>query len=152
MAVTKVPDSTPGIVMMHALGDEQELLAKLRYNHLIAIFTGIPCYSLQNHLRAIVPIFGQVETDELYVGIDRYGSHYIFPIRAKRKRRRLTISQVEQDIALCKVKFPKLICRPIAAQVMEDEHIALFEFTQSGQGVGLISERHFRLVPPRDMV
>jgi hypothetical protein len=50
LAETKVPDATPGLVAMYSLNDEQALLAKLRYNRLIDIFTGITCYSLQNHL------------------------------------------------------------------------------------------------------
>ncbi len=59
MAATKVPDATPGVVAMYALGDEQALLAKVRYNRLIDIFMGITCYSLQNHLRTSVPNIGQ---------------------------------------------------------------------------------------------
>jgi len=43
---TKIPDSTPGVIDKYALNDEQALLAKLRYNRLIDIFTGITCYSL----------------------------------------------------------------------------------------------------------
>src|SRR5208337_1823973 len=35
MTVTKVPDSTPGIVAKYAFEDEQALLAKVRYNRLI---------------------------------------------------------------------------------------------------------------------
>ncbi len=34
---TKVPDATPGVIAMHAFKDEQALLAKIRYNHLIDI-------------------------------------------------------------------------------------------------------------------
>ena len=51
MTATKVPDSTPGIVAKYAFNDEQALLAKVRYNRLIDIFTGVTCSSLQNHLR-----------------------------------------------------------------------------------------------------
>jgi hypothetical protein len=43
---TKIPDSTPGVIEKYALNDEQALLAKLRYNRLIDIFTGLTCYSL----------------------------------------------------------------------------------------------------------
>ena len=43
LAQTKVPDATPGIVTMYAQSDEQGLLAKVRYNHLIDIFTGVTC-------------------------------------------------------------------------------------------------------------
>lgn len=71
LAETKVPEATPGLIAMYSLNDEQALLAKLRYNRLIDIFTGITCYSLQNHLRTTVPSMGQVETDELYVGVDQ---------------------------------------------------------------------------------
>jgi len=46
MAITKVPDSSPGIVAKYALSDEQALLAKVRYNRLVDIFSGVTCYSL----------------------------------------------------------------------------------------------------------
>src|SRR6266581_7879504 len=62
---TKIPNATPGIIEMYALSDEQALLAKLRYNRLIDIFSGVTCYSLQNHLRTSVPNMGQAETDEI---------------------------------------------------------------------------------------
>jgi hypothetical protein len=75
MAVTKVPDSTPGIVAKYAFSDEQALLAKVRYNRLVDIFSGITCYSLQNHLRTTAPDVGQVETDEIYIGVDKKGAH-----------------------------------------------------------------------------
>lgn len=83
LAETKVPDATPGIIAMYALNDEQALLAKLRYNRLIDIFTGVTCYSLQNHLRTSVPGMGQIETDEIYIGVDRGGVHHVFPVQAK---------------------------------------------------------------------
>lgn len=73
LAVTKIPEATPGIVARYALGDEQALLARLRYNRLVDIFTGAACYSLQSHLRTTAPGLGQVETDEIYVGIDKRG-------------------------------------------------------------------------------
>lgn len=54
----KIPDATPGIIFKHALNDEQALLAKIRYNRLIDIFTGVTCYSLQNHMRTSVEEMG----------------------------------------------------------------------------------------------
>jgi hypothetical protein len=101
LAETKVPDATPGIIIMHALNDEQALLAKLRYNRLIDIFSGVTCYSLQNHLRTSVANIGQMETDEVYVGLDRRGIHYVFPVQAKGGRDRHSVVQIEQDIAMC---------------------------------------------------
>jgi hypothetical protein len=121
LSETKIPDATPGVVARYALSDEQALLAKLRYNRLIDIFTGVACYSLQNHLRTAIPDIGQVETDEIYIGIDRRGAHYVIPLQAKGGNDRQSAVQIIQDIALCAHKFPRLICRPIAAQFMTDE-------------------------------
>ena len=148
LATTKVPDATPGIVTKYAFGDEQALLARLRYNRLVDVFTSVTCYSLQNHLRTTVPEMGQVETDELYVGLDKKGAHYIFPIQAKGGSDKLNAVQIEQDIAVCANKFPGLICRPIAAQFMEGGIIALFEFEQADGTVRISAERHYKLVPP----
>ena len=145
-AETKLPDATPGIISMYALTDEQALLAILRYNRLVDVFTGVSCYSLQSHLRTTVPGMGQVETDEVYVGIDRRGAHFVFPVQAKGGRDSISTVQIEQDVGLCKSKFPSAICRPIAAQFMEDDLIALFEFETQGEGVKIVAERHYRLV------
>jgi hypothetical protein len=151
MTATKVPDATPGIVAKYAFNDEQALLAKVRYNRLIDIFTGVTCYSLQNHLRTTAPNVGQVETDEIYVGVDKRGVHYVFPVQAKGGRDKLGIVQIEQDFALCAFKFPSLVCRSIAAQFMQDDVIAMFEFEQSEDGVGIASEKHYKLVPPEEV-
>ena len=148
LAETKVPDSTPGIVTMYSFDDEQALLAKLRYNRLIDIFTSVACYSLQNHLRTYLAEMGQVETDEIYVGVDQRGAHYVFPVQAKGGRDKLSIVQIEQDFALCKEKFPSLICRPIGAQFVEDNLIALFGFEEGETGITRAMEKHYRLVPP----
>lgn len=83
IAETKIPDSTPGVITKYALSDEQALLAKLRYNRLIDIFTGVACYSLQNHLRTTVTDMGQVETDEIYIGVDKRGVHYVLQSRPR---------------------------------------------------------------------
>ncbi len=151
LSVIKVPDATPGVISRYALGDEQALLSKLRYNRLVDLFTGLTCYSLQNHLRTSLAEIGQVETDELYVGLDRRGCHYILPIQVKGGRDRLGAVQIEQDIALCAEKFPALICRPLAAQFMEDAIIALFEFEDTEQGVRVREERHYQLVPQEQL-
>ena len=108
-------------------------------------------YSLQNHLRTTVPNMGQVETDEIYVGVDRRGAHYVFPVQAKGGKDKHNIVQIMQDIALCAAKFPHLICRAIGAQFMENDLIALFEFEQSEKGVVIAAEKHYRLVPPSEL-
>jgi hypothetical protein len=143
---TKVPDATPGVIAIWALNDEQALLAMLRYNRLIDIFTSITCYSLQNHLRTTAPGMGQVETDEVYIGVDRQGAQYVLPVQAKGGADQLSIVQIEQDFALCADKFPDLICRPIAAQFIGEGRIALFDFAATSEGVGIRSEKHYCLV------
>jgi hypothetical protein len=151
MTVTKVPDSTPGIIAKYAFEDEQALLAKVRYNRLVDIFTGLTCYSLQNHLRTTVPQMGQVETDEMYVGLDKRGAHYVIPVQAKGGNDKLGIVQIEQDFAVCAHRYPALICRPIAAQFMAEDVIAMFEFAQNSDGVGVYSEKHYKLLPPNEV-
>jgi hypothetical protein len=151
LAETKIPDATPGIIRKYALSDEQALLAKIRYNRLIDIFTGLTCYSLQNHLRTTVHNIGQVETDEIYIGIDRRGVHYVLPVEAKSGRDRIGIVQIEQDLSVCATKFPGLICRPIAAQYVADEKIALLELERADDLVRVSSEKHYRLVRPEDL-
>jgi hypothetical protein len=151
LAETKIPDATPGVISKYKLNDEQALLAKLRYNRLIDIFTGLTCYSLQNHLRTTVPNMGQVETDEIYIGIDKRGVHYVIPVQAKGGTDRIGIVQIEQDLAVCETKFPGLICRLIAAQFMEEDMIALFECEKTEEGIRVSIEKHYKLVNPENL-
>lgn len=145
--VVDIPDATPGLISKWAQNDEQALLAILRYNRLIDIFSGVTCYSLQNHLRTAVTDLGQVETDEIYIGIDDKGVEYVFPVQAKGGRDKQSSVQIEQDIALCEEKFSKLVCRPIAAQFIKDGRIALFDFeVATDASLKIRSEKHYRLV------
>lgn len=143
----KIPDATPEIIAAYALSDEQALLAKVRYNRLIDIFLGLSCYSLQNHLRTTVRGIGQIEIDEIYVGIDRQGRQYVLPVQAKGGSDQLSVVQTKQDIACCTEKFPNLICRAISTQFMADDLIAMFELTVEDDHVRVVDERHYRLVP-----
>lgn len=105
MIPIKIPEATPEIVTAYALSDEQALLAKVRYNRLIDIFLGITAYSLQNHLRTALKSVGQIEIDELYVGVNRTGQQFVVPVQAKSGRDQLGPSQTEQDIACCAQKI-----------------------------------------------
>lgn len=151
MTITKVADSTPGVVTMYTTGDEQALLAKVRYNRLIDLFTGLTCYSLQNHLRTTAPEMGQVETDEIYIGVNKAGAHFVIPVQAKGGNDQIGVVQIEQDMAVCASRFPALVCRPIAAQFMTEEVIALFEFAEDENGVGVSWEKHYKLVSPSEI-
>jgi len=151
LAHSKILDSTPGVIDKYSLTDEQALLAILRYNRLIDIFLGITCYSLQNHLRTTVPGLGQVETDEIYIGIDKKGVHYVIPIQAKGGSNKQGKVQIEQDIELCNSKFPNLFCIPVATQFMLDGKIALFSFEQNNSTIKITSERHYQLVSNEEL-
>ena len=148
LTVTKIPDATPGIIAKYAFSDEQALLTRVRYNRLIDVFLSIACYSLQNHLRTTVTGLGQVETDEVYVGLNKNGSHYVIPIQAKGGTDRLNRVQIEQDFAVCAEKWSSLICWPVGAQFMKEDVIALFEFVEQGPDIRIASENHYQLVPP----
>jgi len=151
LAETKILDGTPGMIARYAVTDEQGLLAKVRYNRLIDIFTGVTCFSLQSHLRTTVKDIGQIETDEVYVGVDRRGIQYVFPVQAKGGRDRLGVVQIEQDFAMCAAKFPNLVCVPIAAQSIDEKTIALFAFEQGEGRVRIVSEKHYRLVDANEL-
>lgn len=151
LVTIKVPDSTPEIISAYALSDEQALLAKVRYNRLVDVFLGVTTYSLQNHLRTTVKGIGQIEIDEIYVGIDRHGRQYVLPVQAKGGKDQLGVVQTKQDMACCLEKFPNLICRPIAAQFMADDLIAMFELSQESGEIKIVEEKHYRLVPSGDI-
>ena len=142
----KIPNATPEIIRKYALSDEQALLAIVRCNRLIDIFTGVTAYSLQNHLRTSVKGIGQIEVDELYVGVNTRGVHFVIPVQAKGRTDRLGIVQVWQDVAFCKAQFPELVPRPIGVQFMPDGAVAMLEFVVDGEDVKVAEERHYRLV------
>ncbi|MCT8285839.1 endonuclease [Xanthomonas translucens pv. translucens] len=145
--VIKIPDATPEIIGAYALGDEQALLAKVRYNRLIDVFLGVTASSLQNHLRTTVKGIGQIEIDELYVGVDRYGSQYVIPVQAKGGKDRHGRQQTEQDIACCMEKFPNLRCRAVSAQFMPNGRIAMFELAMQDDDIKVVAEEQYELVP-----
>ncbi len=147
LANIAIPDATPEIIRTYALDDEQALLAIVRYNRLIDTFLGLTTYSLQNHLRTAVKGIGQIEIDELYIGLDKYGCHYAIPVQAKGGKDQIGVVQTGQDIAYAAQEFPGMRCKPIAAQFMADNVIALFELTIDSDEVKVVEERHYKLVP-----
>lgn len=147
LVTIKIPEATPEIIGAYALSDEQALLAKVRYSRLIDVFLGIAAYSLQSHLRTTVNNIGQIEIDEVYVGVDRVGRQFVVPVQAKGGNDKLSAVQARQDIVCCTEKFPGLICRAISAQFMEGDLIALFELTLQDGVIKVVDEAHYRLVP-----
>lgn len=146
LEVIKIPDATPEIIRNTALGDEQALLALVRYNRLLDVFLGVTAYSLQNHLRTTARGVGQVEVDEIYVAVDSHGRQFILPVQAKGGTDELGITQTEQDVAVCAEKWPDLICRPISVQFAADGKIAMFELTIQDEQVVVRRESQYQLV------
>lgn len=151
LAYIKIPDNTPEIINAYALDDEQALLAKIRYNRLIDIFLGITTYSLQNHLRTSAKNIGQIEIDELYVGLDKYGCHYIIPVQAKGGNDQISVVQTTQDTAWCNQRYPDLRCRAISAQFINKTQIALFELKIEDDALKITEEKHYKLVSSEDI-
>ena len=152
LSEVKVLGAVPAMIVRYALDEEQRLLAVLRHNRLIDVFTGTVCHSLQNHLQTVLPGFGEVDTDEIYLGISMTGRQFVFPVQARREENGIGTLQVEQDLAVCAAKFPGLICRPVAAQFMEDNLIALLECEVSGGEVFVREEKHYRIVTDEDLM
>nr|BAC81825.1 endonuclease [Acidocella facilis] len=151
LARIAVPDATPELIRAYALDDEQALLAIVRYNRLIDTFLGLTTYSLQNHLRTTVKGIGQIEIDELYVGLDKRGCHYIIPVQAKGGTDQIGVVQTTQDIRFVEQKYPGMRCRAVSAQFMEEGVVALFELTLQDDEVRVVEERHYKLVPHTEL-
>lgn len=156
----RLPDATPGVISRYSLSDEQALLARVRYNRLLDVFTGLACYPLQSHLRTSITIINaidgepsssQVETDDLYVGLDKHGAHHILPVQAKGGSDALSAIQIWQDFQVAGQKFPQLIPRPVAAQFMDENVIALFEFEEANDEITIVREHHYNLVPSDEL-
>ena len=147
LKAVRIPDATPEIIRLYAQGDEQALLAILRYNRLIDIFLGIATYSLQNHWRTTIAGGVQIEIDEIYAGVDSRGCHYVIPVQAKGGSDQIGIVQTKQDLQCCEEKFSGLAARAVSAQFMDDDKIALFEITVEDDEVKVVEERHYQLVP-----
>jgi hypothetical protein len=146
LATIGIPDATPEIIRAYPLDDEQALLAVVRYNRLIDTFLGPTTFSLQNHLRTTVKDIGQIEIDELYFGIDRYGCHYVIPVQAKGGKDQISVVQTKQDLAWCEERYPALKARAISVQFMDDERVAMFELGVENEQVRVIDERHYQLL------
>lgn len=145
LALIEIPDATPDIIRENMTGDEQSLLAIVRYNRLIDIFLGIVTYSLQNHLRTTVNN-SQIEIDEIYVGIDTEGTKYIIPVEAKGGEDKNGIVQLEQEINYCAQNYSSMKCRAVAVKFLASRDVVLFELILSNNVIKIKNEKHYRLV------
>jgi len=143
-------NALPEIVEKYTANDEQGLLSTLRYNRLIDIFTGVTCFHLQSHIRTTIAGEGQIEIDDLYVGIDEDGVEYILPTEAKSPdaRDKLGWFQVANLVKFAAQYFPRLKCRPIAAKPARDNTVWLIEFDDNAdyEKIGIKNIKLYKLV------
>ena len=155
----KVPDQTPEIIKQYARTDEQALLARVRYNRLIDVFLGVTTSPLQSHLRATVKTLrgSQIEIDELYVGLNSTGTHFVIPVQAKAGADNIAAVQARQDLLYCAEQFPQAMCKAVSAQFVDThkedkDYIVLFEVALEGrEEVVLVRERRYRLVNRKEI-
>lgn len=131
--VIRILDATPQIVLKYQSKGEQALLAQVRYNRLVDVFTGLTTYHLQGHFRTTVLGVGQVEIDDLYIGIDNNGNSFILPVEAKSTspKDRLGVVQITQMVKFARQYFPDLSIRPLGVKVLEDGSYLFMEFNDS---------------------
>jgi len=148
LATIYLPDATPEIVLEYAGGDEQGVLAKLRYNRLLDVFLGLTCYHLQGHWRTTVKGKGQVETDDLYVGLNTDGQQFVIPVEAKSAKDNLAKTQILSSIGFAVQRYAKLILRPVGVQEMKDGSLVLIEFTPGDHPdkIKIKNQRRYSLV------
>jgi len=113
LKVYPIPYAVPEIVAHNLARDEQGMLTIVRYNRLLDVFTGLACFHLQSHIRTHLSAHGQVEIDELYVGVDKDGQGFVLPIEAKEEGEKLGVDKAVALTLFARARFPKLICRPI---------------------------------------
>jgi len=88
---------------------------------------------------------------EIYVGINKRGTHFVIPCQAKSPGDRFGIVQVMQDTSLCEKRYPHAICKPIALQFTNDDGVAILELAVVDQDellhLNIVEEKHYQLVP-----
>jgi hypothetical protein len=141
-----VLDATPQIVLKYQSLDEQGFLARVRYNRLIDIFTSLTTYHLQGHFRTTVSNIGQVEIDDLYIGVDTDGCAFVLPVEAKGEspKDRLGVVQITQMVRFARESFPDLAIRPIGLKVMSDGSYLFLEFNDSEDSNSVATKRYKR--------
>lgn len=141
-------DATPDIILKYGGRDEQGLLTRVRYNRLVDTFLGITAYHMQGHIRTFMEDSGQIEIDDLYLGVDTDGRQYVVPIEAKGPNEPLGVVQVVSLNVYGRRAFPDLTLRSVAVKAWHDGSIFFLEFndSQDSEKVQVVDYRHYRLV------
>ena len=141
-------DATPDIILKYGGSDEQGLLTRIRYNRLLDTFLGITAYHVQGHIRTFMKDSGQIEVDDLYLGVDADGKQYVIPVEAKTASEPLGVVQVVCLNAYGRQILPQLILRSVAIKAHHDGTIFFMELNDSldSEEVRVVGYRRYRLV------
>ena len=143
----RLPDETPIIVAFYALNEKQLLLARVRHNRLIDRFFNVIATSIQTAWRSVC----KVEIDEIYVATSNSGKQYAVFVGVDSGVKPRNIVALRREFAVCKKAFPSLTARAVAVQFMRDasgdETIVMFELVETDDGIAVIDQKHYRLVP-----
>jgi hypothetical protein len=148
LKVYPIPYAVPEIVAQNLTRDEQGLLTIVRYNRILDVFTGLACFHLQSHIRTHLVKHGQVEIDDLYVGVDKDGRGYVIPVEAKEEGERLGLDKAVALALFARLRFPKLICHPVGI-MRRGVHLfdcVEFEPSEEMSTVAVLELRRYQLV------
>lgn len=142
----RILDATLQVVLKYQSADEQAILARIRYNRLIDTFTSLTTYHLQGHFRTTVTGVGQVEVDDLYIGINTDGHSFILPVEGKAAspKDRLGVVQITQMVKFARQYFADLKVRPIGVKIMPDGSFMFMEFNDSDDSNLVATKRYKR--------
>jgi hypothetical protein len=146
----KIHDATPEIITTKMSEHGQSLETIIRHNRLIDLFLEIVSFSLQNHPRESPKMFGQIKISEIYLGEDRLRRKMVVPLNIG-VLNGIGLARVQHDVLYCQEQFPDAICRPVSAQFMQDDKIALFELMVVDGKIQVWNERHYQLVTASDL-
>jgi hypothetical protein len=150
-----LPDRTPEEVVERGTpSDEQAILATIAYNRILDLFLGCRLERKQSHWRTSVTGIGQIEIDDVYIGIDgRDGKEVVVTVQAKRDRDNINAVQIRQDIRACQEKQDGRVCRPVAVHYSSTtKRLALMEFSEVNGEICLANEKHYILRRPIGLI
>jgi len=147
LILIKIPDSTPEIISTYAQGDEQALLARVRYNRLVDVFLGITTYSLQNTFEQRSEALA--DRDRRVVRrVSRSGQQFVIPVQAKAAAiNSRDPNSAGRGVLPGEIRQPEV--SPRVCQFMADGVIAMFELTMQDGQIRVVDEKHYKLVPSR---
>lgn len=137
-------DLTPPFIHTLDLPGTSRLDSIIRYNDLVADALSIMADHVQSHLRTSLASVGQIEVGSLYVSTN---ANVIIPVHLSAKDETINGLKAAQNIRFAAEKYPQMTCRAIIAQLLDENHVVLFEVVPDGDGVRVIGESQARFYP-----